>query len=342
MTEQQVDVFGWLADRAGCGTIRVMQPLDTLEQETGIITDYDEKLGMQGFVPKIIVGQRVCKDDPTRLWQYMASMPGQRPKLVFELDDDLWNIDPTNAAAFEWFNNGYDRRSRTYHDVQGNLAANIHVADRVTVTTQALADLVSKWNDNVVIVPNRIPEWVLDWERPKRDRLTIGWMGSATHTMDWEQAGDQVSRFIKRNPEVEFHMIGAGHYRGMKIPEDQLVTTGWITGVDNVWRAIDFDIALAPLRPHVFNQSKSNLKALEAAALGIPIVASDCGPYPDFVEHGKTGFLVKRDHEWGKYLRELVNDEDMRNEMGAAAKEKARQWTLEGNIDEWRVALTEW
>jgi glycosyltransferase involved in cell wall biosynthesis len=128
----------------------------------------------------------------------------------------------------------------------------------------------------------------------------------------------------------------------MKIPEAQLVTTPWIDGVDNVWRAIDFDIALAPLRPHVFNQSKSNLKALEAAALGIPIVASDCGPYPEFVEHGKTGFLVKRDHEWAKYLRELVNDEAMREEMGAAAKAKARQWTLEGNIEDWRVALTEW
>lgn len=341
MTEQ-VDVFGWLADRHGCGTIRLMQPLDTLELTTGIVTEYDEKLGARGLMPKVIVGQRVCKDEPTRLWQYLASIEGQRPKLVFELDDDLWNIDPTNASAFEWFSNGYDRRARTFHDVQGNLAANIHVADRVTVTTQALADLVGQWNDNVVIIPNRIPEWVLDWERPKRDRLTVGWMGSSTHTMDWDQAGDQISRFIQRNPEVDFHMIGAGHHKSMKIPEEQLVTTSWINGVDNVWRAIDFDIALAPLRPHVFNRSKSNLKALEAAALGIPIVASDCGPYPEFVEHGKTGFLVKRDHEWGKFLRELVNDDAMREEMGLAAKEKARQWTLEGNIEDWRVALTEW
>lgn len=342
MTEQQVDVFGWLADRTGCGTIRLMQPLDTLAAETGVVTSYNEKLSMRGLVPKVVVGQRVCKDAPTQLWHYMASMPGQRPKLVYELDDDLWNIDPSNASAFEWFCKGYDKYSRTQHDVQGNLAANIAVADRVTVTTQALADLVSKWNDNVVIVPNRIPEWVLDWERPKRDRLTIGWMGSATHTMDWDQAGSQVSRFIQRNPDVDFHMIGAAYDRGMKIPKEQSVNTGWVDGVENVWRKIDFDIALAPLRPHVFNQSKSNLKALEAAALGIPIVASDCGPYPEFVEHGKTGFLVKRDHEWGRFLRDLVNDEDMRNEMGTAAKEKARKWTLEGNIDEWRVALTEW
>jgi len=342
MSTDTVDVFGWLADRAGCGTIRVMQPLDTLEEERGISVKYDEKLQTKGFMPKVLLGQRVCKDSPTNLWQTMAHYPGQRPKLVYELDDDLWNVDPSNVAAFDWFINGYDFRTQTFHDVQGNIKANISVADRVTVTTDALANLVRQYNENVVVVPNRIPEWVLDWERPKNERLTIGWMGSHTHSMDWEQAAPHVSRFLKRNPEVGFHLMGGKYGNWFKLPEEQVRYTEWINGVENVWRSIDFDIALAPLRPHVFNQSKSNLKALEAAALGIPIVASDCGPYPEFVEHGKTGFLVKRDHEWAKFLNELVNDTDMRAEMGAAAKEKARQWTLEGNIDDWAKALTEW
>lgn len=338
---ETVDVFGWLADRAGCGTIRLIQPLEALAEYANIETAYDEKLKTRGFMPKVLIGQRVCKDAPSDLWQHIAGNP-VRPKLVYEMDDDLWNVDPTNAAAFQWFNNGYDKISGEYHDVQGNIAENIRVADRVTVTTEALADLVRPMNENVVIVPNTLPEWVLDWERPRNERLTVGWMGSSTHAMDWEQAAEPVGRFLKRNPDVEFHMIGGNYSRSMKLPKTQSRYTKWIDGVENVWRAIDFDIALAPLRPHVFNQSKSNLKALEAAALGIPIVASDCGPYPGFVEHGKTGFLVKRDHEWGKYLRDLVNDEDMRKEMGAAAKEKAYQHTLEGNVDAWFQALCEW
>lgn len=342
MSDEPVDIFGWLADRSGCGTIRMMQPLDALSDATSITTSYSEKLSTRGQMPKVLVGQRVCKDAPTAIWQHLASVQGQRPKLVYELDDDLWNVDASNLAAFEWFIKGFDRKTKTFHDVQGNIAANVHVADRVTVTTEALANLIRPFNENVVIVPNRIPEWVLDWERPKRDKLTIGWMGSHTHGMDWEQAAPHVGRFMKRNPDVDFHLIGGLYGDWLKLPEEQLTSTGWINGVENVWRAIDFDIALAPLRPHVFNQSKSNLKALEAAALGIPVVASDCGPYPEFVEHGKTGFLVKRDHEWGKYLRELVNDEALREEMGAAAKAKAREWTLEGNVDQWKAALAEW
>ena len=343
MTEvpETVDVFGWLADRTGCGTIRVMQPLETLEVERGITTLADERILTKGFMPKIIVGQRVCKDGPSALWQHVAGNE-HRPKLVFEVDDDLWNIDPSNQLAYSWFINGYDRKTGMRCNVQENLARNIAIADRVTVTTQALADIVSQWNSDVRVIPNYMPEWVLDWERPKRDRVTVGWMGSSTHSMDWDQADNHVKKFMLRNPDLQFHLIGGSYGEKFKLHPGQLVETEWIDGVENVWKAIDFDIALAPLRPHVFNRSKSNLKALEAAALGIPIIASDCGPYPDFVEHGKTGFLVKRDHEWGKYLRELANDEAMREEMGAAAKAKARDWTLEGNIDKWKSALTEW
>lgn len=338
---ETVDVFGWLADRTGCGTIRMMQPLDALAEASGRSTAYNEALKTKGFMPKVLIGQRVCKDQPSALWQHIAGNK-HRPKLVYELDDDLWNIDPSNEMAFDYFVNGYDRREKEFHNVRGNIENNLRVADRVTVTTEALADLIRPFNENVYIVPNRIPEWVLDWERPCNERLTIGWMGSATHSMDWDQAGDHVARFLRQNPEVGFHLIGGEYEDWLKLGTDQVRSTGWINGVENVWRAIDFDIALAPLRPHVFNRSKSNLKALEAAALGIPIVASDCGPYPDFVEHGKTGFLVKRDHEWGKFLRELVNDDAMRAEMGHNAREKAKQWTLEGNIDEWAHALLEW
>lgn len=338
---ETVDIFGWLADRTGCGTIRVMQPLDTLAEETGRTVAYDERLKTKGFMPKVLIGQRVCKDGPTSLWQHISGNE-YRPKLVYELDDDLWNIDYSNAAAFQWFVNGYDRTSGQYHNVRTNIEANLRVADRVIVSTEPLAQLVEKFNENVVVVQNRIPEWLLEWERPRNEEVTVGWMGSATHAMDWQEAAGSIARFLKQNPGVRFHLMGGDYDRDLKLDKGRVQFTPWIDGVENVWRAIDFDIALAPLRPHVFNQSKSNLKALEAAALGIPIVASDCGPYPEFVEHGKTGFLVKRDHEWGKYLRDLVNDEGMREEMGANAKAKAREWTLEGHINEWANALTEW
>lgn len=335
-----VDVFGWLADRHGCGTLRVMQPLDALE-DIGLKVSYSEAMKVQGFMPKVLVGQRVCKNLPTKLWQSIAAMD-KRPKLVYELDDDLWNIDSSNETAYDWFINGYDRVTGESHNVVGNIEENIRVADRVTCTTQAIADIVSQWNDNVVIVPNYIQSWLTDYERNKRDRFTIGWMGSATHNMDWDQASSPVRRFLNRNEDVDFHIIGAEYGQWLKLPKDQVVETGWVQGVENVWRKIDFDIGLAPLRPHIFNRAKSSLKFMEYSSLGIPTVASDVGPYADAVQHGVTGFLVKRDHEWGKYLRMLKEDDAMREEMGAAARAWAKTQTLEGHIGEWKAAFGEW
>ena len=97
-----------------------------------------------------------------------------------------------------------------------------------------------------------------------------------------------------------------------------------------------FDEAVAPLDPAgKFNRCKSFLRALEYAARGIPVVASACEAYSGFVEHGVTGFLVRYDHEWGRYLRDLVNDEGMRAEMGAAAKKLAATWTIQQRYTAW-------
>jgi len=339
MTEK-LDAFGWLADKTGCGTLRIMQPLDALASELGYVTGHDVKLSSdESKLPKTLIGQRVCKDGPSDLWFYIG-VKKERPRMVFELDDDLWNIDVTNGDAFRWFINGIDDEGHR-HNVQSNLRRNIALADAVTCSTEPLADLLGKWNDNVHVVPNYIPRWVLDWERPHRDELTIGWGGSGTHGMDWAADGPHISRYLKRSG-MPFRLIG-GHLAQAQVqlglPVDQVSAAGWIPSVEEYWKAIDYDIGVIPLRHHLFNQSKSHLKFLENSALGIPTVAADSGPYARIIKHGETGFLVKRDHEWAKYLNALVNDEAMRNEIGQNAKAWARTQILEDHIGEWEKVL---
>jgi glycosyltransferase involved in cell wall biosynthesis len=91
----------------------------------------------------------------------------------------------------------------------------------------------------------------------------------------------------------------------------------------------------------VFNESKSPLKALEYAAMGIPVIASDFGPYPEFVVHGVTGFLAKREKDWRDHIRELAADADLRESMGKKARELAAQHTIEGNWHRWAAAYQE-
>jgi glycosyltransferase involved in cell wall biosynthesis len=87
-----------------------------------------------------------------------------------------------------------------------------------------------------------------------------------------------------------------------------------------------------------FNQGKSAIKALEMAARGIPVIASNFGPYPEFIVDGVTGFLVKTAKQWRDRIRELVADEDLRRSMGEKARELAAGHTIEGNWHRWADA----
>ena len=227
MSEEKLEAFGWLADRTGCGHLRIMQPLDALAREKGYRTAYDTRMvPSPDDLPQTLIGQRVCKDGPSQLW-FDIGVKKDRPRTVYELDDDLWNIDPSNAAAYKWFDGGVDD-SGERHNVQGNIARNVALADYVTCTTEPLAELLRRYNPNVHIIPNYIPRWVTEWERPRTEQLTIGWGGSGTHGMDWDAEGPQIARFLKRSG-MPFRLIGGNITQAhvqLRLPVDQVTCVG--------------------------------------------------------------------------------------------------------------------
>lgn len=312
-------IFGF-HDGHACGRYRILLPFDQLDRgghDVDVNHGYHERC--EDY--RIIVGQRVGKPEALPIWRRMKA----RHALVYETDDDVFTIDPTNAAA-------YLTHSAEVIDAVEFAAT---AADMVTVSTEPLAAVMRRFNDNVVVLPNHIEAALLDVARPHRERVTVGWAGGDSHLVDFAAAADQLRRFLNRNPHVDFHNIGTSYLRVVNLPGRH---TAWSPDMWDYYRSIDFDIGIAPLADTVFNRSKSAIKAMEYAALGIPVIASDVEPYRNFVIDGVTGYLIRRDHEWAARLRELVNDEPMRTEMGAKAKEQAANWTIEKGWRLWETA----
>jgi glycosyltransferase involved in cell wall biosynthesis len=61
---------------------------------------------------------------------------------------------------------------------------------------------------------------------------------------------------------------------------------------------------------------------LEAASMGLPIVASNVNGIPDIIIHGKTGFLVDMwcSDQYLEYTRELIMNEDLARRLGENAR----------------------
>jgi glycosyltransferase involved in cell wall biosynthesis len=315
-------------DDSGCGFYRIRLPLEELAKhghETQVVVGKDVRVADAATWP-IVVGQRVDKHAALSPWRRLAA----KSKRVYEIDDDVFSIEPVNWQAY-----GVYGRAET----QDAVAHAAEVANMVTVTCEPLAEVMRKHNENVVILPNFIPAWAIDLPREPNRRPVVGWAGGASHGRDIGEIAAPLRRFLDRYPGWDAHLMGTD-YRPT-IRHDRCGFTRWIdikTDAPAYYAALNYDIGVAPLVPSVFSRSKSYIKCLEYAARGIPVVASDCEPYREFVLHGVTGFLVRRDHEWLKYLSELANDEGLRLEMGVKAREHARNFTIEGNWHLWADA----
>jgi hypothetical protein len=78
---------------------------------------------------------------------------------------------------------------------------------------------------------------------------------------------------------------------------------------------------------------------VEAAAFGLPTVATRWRGIPSIVEDGKTGFLVAPHDPVGiaDRLATLANDAELRMRLGAAARKKfEREYTLPRHIERMR------
>ncbi len=72
---------------------------------------------------------------------------------------------------------------------------------------------------------------------------------------------------------------------------------------------------------------------LEAMASGLPVLATDRGVAPEVVEEGVTGFFIKSDVDLAAKVLRLMDDEALRKEMGARARERVAAYDWEKVID---------
>lgn len=321
-------VFGWIGGHDGCGFYRLKQPLGQLAtaKPDEYATACDVMLPTDIADYDVVIGQRVCEwnevREPVKQFGKMAVDHDQLT--VYEIDDNLWEVPPDNPAH-EYFS----EEAR-----QINMQACCQMADMVIVSTEPLADIVRKHNPHVIVIPNYIDEDVLKIPRPRNERVIIGWGGTSTHKADFEAMGSALDSTILRFPQTIFMTIGSLQY-GANLPKNRVFRKKWIMSTRKVYSHIaQFDIGIAPLAPNVFNESKSWIKALEYAALGIPCVAGDFGPYRELIKHGETGFLASTPAQWHEYLSLLVADEDLRLKMGECARRQAEELTIQGHL--WR------
>jgi glycosyltransferase involved in cell wall biosynthesis len=223
-----------------------------------------------------------------------------------------------------------------------NVLDELSAASVMTTTTEYLADVYRKHAKRIEVIPNGVDFELWKGKENDTDKFRIGLFGSNTHVKDWREAVDSIKRFLDEHPDSIlvsnfFLRLPEGHtgsFYGSKfrrvIPEyfESLIKSERV----EMWGPCEIqdypewlankkvDVILAPLADSQFNRGKSNIKWLEATALGIPVIASELEPYKD-IEHGKTGLLAPKPIDFYRQLKRLYKDKQERKRMAANALE---------------------
>jgi len=100
-----------------------------------------------------------------------------------------------------------------------------------------------------------------------------------------------------------------------------------------------FDVSLAPIKDHMFNRMKSQLKVIEAGFYKKAIIASNIGPYMLDLKHSlKNGEFVdgnallvdkgRNKSDWAKYMKKLIKNPSWVEDLGERLYE-----TVNGTYD---------
>jgi len=284
----------------------------------------------------------------------------KRGVVLMDIDDDLFHLPPGHPSAW-YFRKGKEclkcgnARIRVdeeecsnckstdleYQDRTQCTADAFQYLDALTVSTPELADRFAHSVKRVELIPNFVDMTLYENLIDKGDDYcAVGWAGSFTHGSDLAELRDCM-HIIHEYDNTFFYSCGEQGIReimGGTVKDEQIIDLMPVHILRYPQLLKNFDIGLAPIIDNSFNRGKSELKAIEYGAARVPIIASAVAPYVRYVDHGKTGFVCRKPKEWKRYLKQLIENPDLRKQMGQANYEKAMTMDIRTRVHE-REAL---
>ncbi|MBA2613874.1 MAG: glycosyltransferase family 4 protein [Bacteroidetes bacterium] len=229
--------------------------------------------------------------------------------VIFDFDDSIWLADTSPGnKKWEWIK----RPEKFFNNV-----ANAHC---VIAGNPYLAEKARPYNKNVVVIPTTVNS---EWHVPKTEHrnkklITIGWSGSISTIKHFELLVPVLLKIQEKyKNKLKFKVIGDKYYSH---PNLNVEAIEWKENTE-VSELNSLDIGLMPLPDNEWANGKCGLKGLSYMACGVPVVMSAVGVNKEIIQNGKNGFLVSSDEEWIHVLSALIENAELRLEIGNKGRE---------------------
>lgn len=277
-----------------------------------------------------------------RFLHWRESTKARGVPLLADLDDITFDVSQLASGEWHYWQSLDSDAQKVWRDRFESQRRALEDVDGVLVTTEPLAKAVEALGCCSWIWPNGFGS--LSWEisafqrhRRKAERqefvpsdVVIGYAsGTPTHQADFSVVASALGRICLAFPYVRLSLLGAidpADYSCLRVCSDKIQRSKAVPYCNLSSAIARFDVNLAPLQlASRFCQAKSELKFFEAAAVGVPSIASPTSPFKSVIKNRVNGFLASSEEEWFFYLSELVSRPKLRRRLGRKACQTANR-----------------
>lgn len=213
--------------------------------------------------------------------------------------------------------------------------------DRVVVLTVADENQYRRLDhlENLSVIPNELPFWPAAPSTGDTKRMIA--IGHLAERKGFDLLIDAVADVLRSEPEWSLVIVGEGEAKAALQQQiarhgldDQIRLMSPTRNVEGLY--LSSSIYLMSSRSEAFG-----MVLIEAQACGLPIVAYDCPSGPGEIVTPGSGFLIPMGNSlaYGKAVRRLIADQDLRRHMGANARKAAVRYTSETVYRQWERIL---
>jgi glycosyltransferase involved in cell wall biosynthesis len=241
----------------------------------------------------------------------------KRAKIIFDFDDAIWfpNIEGGNKAL-------------SFLKKPGKTKDIIEHVDYVLAGNQYLADYAMNHNKNVTVIPTTIDLSYHHLNEISSKVICIGWTGSFSTLPYFELLLPVLKRLKDEFAQLQFKIIVDEEKYYSQI---DTFTTKWSKSTE-IDELNSISIGIMPLPNDEWTKGKCGFKGLQYMALKKACVMSAIGVNREIIESGVNGFLASTDEEWYNHLKNLINDEELRDRIAKKGYDTIKaNYSVEGN-----------
>lgn len=282
----------------------------------------------------VILQRWMFGDLPERIRRARAN--GQ--VVLNDVDDWFEGLDPSNLA----FQTSHPRTNPLEN--RDHYRKVLAAGDGIVCSTPFLAEKYRKLCPTVVI-RNRLDLDRWTPQEPRTGPPTIGWVGA----LPWRSSGDLALLRGFLGPFIDKHDLRVRHHGALAVGWEFALATGidparldqepMVDIGDHETQFEGIDVLLVPLGSLPFNESKSCLKGMQAAAAGVPVIATPTGEYRWLHEERGIGSLAKSPRDWLRQMTSLL-DPDVRAWEAMTNWGHVKSMGLGGLAKDWRALIS--